>query len=110
MLNKLFGKLSGQSRKKGFTMTELLTVVGIIAIVCAIAIPAIISISRSLAFKQANEYAESIFMAAQANLTEMKSDGRLIDLFEEDNGAEKVSDDAVATGFPNDEIHREQYM
>lgn len=110
MLNKLFGKLSGQSRKKGFTMTELLTVVGIIAIVCAIAIPAIISISRSLAFKQANEYAESIFMAAQANLTEMKSDGRLIDLFVEDNGAKKVSDDAVATGFPNDEIHREQYM
>ncbi len=110
MLNKLFGKLSGQSRKKGFTMTELLTVVGIIAIVCAIAIPAIISISRSLAFKQANEYAESIFMAAQANLTEMKSDGRLIDLFEEDNGAEKVDDNAVATGFPNDEIHREQYM
>lgn len=110
MLNKLFGKLSGQSRKKGFTMTELLTVVGIIAIVCAIAIPAIISISRSLAFKQANEYAESIFMAAQANLTEMKSDGRLIDLFVEDNGAKKVGDDAVNTGFPNDEIHREQYM
>lgn len=110
MLKKFFGKLSGQSRKKGFTMTELLTVVGIIAIVCAIAIPAIISISRSLAFKQANEYAESIFMAAQANLTEMKSDGRLIDLFVEGNGAKKVDDEAVATGFPNDEIHREQYM
>ena len=106
MLNKLFGKLSGQSRKKGFTMTELLTVVGIIAIVCAIAIPAIISISRSLAFKQANEYAESIFMAAQANLTEMRSDGRLIDLFMEDNGAEQIPSNV---DFPEDHVANYRY-
>ncbi len=108
MLNKLFGKLSGDSRKKGFTMTELIVVVGIIAIVCAIAIPAIISMNKSLKFKQANEYAESIFMAAQANLTEMRSDGQLIDLFVEDNGAKKITDDAA--GFPDDTLHRNQYM
>ena len=105
MLNKLFRKLSGDSRKKGFTMTELLVVIGIIAIVCAIAIPAIISMNKSLKFKQANEYAESIFMAAQANLTEMRSDGQLIDLFVDGNGAEKIPD---GVGFPED--HRDQYM
>ena len=108
MLNKLFGKLSGDSRKKGFTMTELIVVVGIIAIVCAIAIPAIISMNKSLKFKQANEYAESIFMAAQANLTEMRSDGQLIDLFVEGNGAKEITGDAA--GFPTDQIHRNQYM
>ena len=106
MLNKLFGKLSGQSRKKGFTMTELLTVVGIIAIVCAIAIPAIISISRSLAFKQANEYAESIFMAAQANLTEMRSDGQLINLLTDGNGAEQIPSNV---DFPEDHVANYRY-
>jgi prepilin-type N-terminal cleavage/methylation domain-containing protein len=107
MLNRLFGKLSGESKKKGFTLTELLVVIAIIAVVCAIAIPSIISINKSLKFKQANEYAESIFMAVQANLTEMRSDGRLSELLVEDNGAEEIPDNA--DGFPTDEIHRNQY-
>ena len=106
MFNKLFGKLSGDSRKKGFTMTELLTVVGIIAIVCAIAIPAIISMNKSLKFKQANEYAESIFMAAQANLTEMRSDGQLINLLTDGNGAEQIPSDV---DFPEDHVANYRY-
>ena len=107
MLNRLFGKLSGESKKKGFTLTELLVVIAIIAVVCAIAIPSIISINKSLKFKQANEYAESIFMATQANLTEMRSNGRLSELFVENNGAKEIPDNA--DGFPTDEIHRNQY-
>ncbi len=107
MLNRLFGKLSGESKKRGFTLTELLVVIAIIAVVCAIAIPSIISINKSLKFKQANEYAESIFMAVQANLTEMRSDGRLSELLVEDNGAKEIPDNV--DGFPTDEIHRNQY-
>ncbi len=106
MLNKLFGKLSGDSRKKGFTMTELLVVIGIIAIVCAIAIPAIISMNKSLKFKQANEYAESIFMAAQANLTEMRSDGQLINLLTDGNGAKQIPD---GVDFPEDHVANYRY-
>lgn len=106
MFNKLFGKLSGDSRKKGFTMTELLVVIGIIAIVCAIAIPAIISMNKSLKFKQANEYAESIFMAAQANLTEMRSDGQLINLLTDGNGAEQIPSDV---DFPEDHVANYRY-
>lgn len=106
MFNKLFGKLSGDSRKKGFTMTELLVVIGIIAIVCAIAIPAIISMNKSLKFKQANEYAESIFMAAQANLTEMRSDGQLINLLTDDNGAEQIPSNV---DFPEDHVANYRY-
>lgn len=61
----------------GFTLVELLAVIGIIAVVCAIAIPNAVSINKALNFKQVNDYAESIFMAAQANLTQMRSDGSL---------------------------------
>lgn len=65
------------SRKKGFSLTEMMIVVAIIAILCAIAIPSIISLRNSLRFKQHNDYAKSIFMAAQSHLTDMRSDGRL---------------------------------
>ena len=106
MLNKLFGRLSGESKRKGFTMTELLVVIGIIAIVCAIAIPAIISMNKSLKFKQANEYAESIFMAAQANLTEMRSDGQLINLLTDGNGAKQIPSDV---DFPEDHVANYRY-
>ena len=61
----------------GYTLTEMLVVVGIIAIVCAIAIPSIIGIRDALRFAQANNYAKSIFLAVQQNLTEMRSDGGL---------------------------------
>lgn len=61
----------------GYTLTEMLVVVGIIAIVCAIAIPSIIGIRDALRFAQANNYAKSIFLAAQQNLMEMRSDGGL---------------------------------
>ena len=66
-----------ESGKKGFSMVEMMVVVAIIAILCAIGIPSIGAISRHLKFKQRNDYAESIFMAAQANLTELRSEGAL---------------------------------
>ena len=63
--------------KRGFTLMELLAVIGIISVVCAIAIPAIGSLSQTLNFKERNDYAKSIFLAAQANLSQMRSDGKL---------------------------------
>jgi prepilin-type N-terminal cleavage/methylation domain-containing protein len=67
----------GQRRRKGFTMTEMLVTVGIIAVLTAIAIPSIISIKRSLEFKKLNNYAEDIFLAAQSNLVDLKLSGGL---------------------------------
>lgn len=87
----------------GYTLTELLVVIGIIAIVCAIAIPSIIAISRALRFKQRNDYAKSIFLAAQQNLTEMRSDGGLAPL---QGTTEEVNSLAIPknhSGFPESE-------
>lgn len=78
----------------GYTLTELLVVIGIIALVCAIAIPSVIAISKALRFKQANDYAKSIFMAAQQNLTEMRSDGGL-------GAVQDAGGFAVAGNFPS---------
>ena len=80
MWRSLIDKFNRKDRKRGYTMTELLAVIGIIAVVVAIAIPSIYVISRTLKFKQRNDYAKTIFMAAQANLSEMRSDGSLFKL------------------------------
>ena len=61
----------------GYTLTEMLVVIAIIAIACAIAIPSIFYLRDMLRFAQANNYAKSIFLAAQQNLTELRSDGGL---------------------------------
>lgn len=83
----------------GYTLTELLVVIAIIAILVAIAIPSIIAISRALKFKRVNDHAKSIFLAAQQNLTEMRSDGGLKPL-QSAEGAGMIP--AAATSFPGE--------
>ena len=77
MWRSLIDKFSGKDRKRGYTLIEMLVVIGIIAIVSSIVVVGIVSISRNLKFKQRNDYAKTVFMAAQANLSEMRSDGSL---------------------------------
>ena len=69
--------LSKERRNRGFTMTEILTVIGIVVIIVAIAVPSVIMINNNTKFKQCNEYAQVVFAAAQNNLSQMRSDGRL---------------------------------
>ena len=63
--------------KGGFSMTELLTVVAIIAILIAVAVPALVAISRNLKMRELDDTAREIFLAAQNTLTARKADGTL---------------------------------
>lgn len=72
-------------------MMELLAVIGIIVIAAAIAIPSLIYARDTLSFQQKNDYAKTIFMAAQANLTEMRADGRIAQLQKDDLRAEGMN-------------------
>ena len=91
----------------GYTLTEMLVVVGIIVVLLAIAIPSVITISKALRFRQRNDYAKAIFMAAQANLTEMRSDGGLSPLQGDDNAVTSRKIPA-GNGFPDE--HRKEYV
>ena len=89
----------------GYTLTEMMVVIGIIAVVCAIAIPSIIAIRDALRFAQANNYAKSIFLAAQQNLTELRSDGGL-EPVQTAGGAMNIP--ASVTSFPD--AYRGEYV
>ena len=99
MRNRLIRKFTKcKEGSLGYTLTEMLVVIGIIAVLCAIAIPSVVAISRSLKFAQRNDYAKSIFMAAQANLTEMRADGGLTPLQGTNTNALPVQEELC--GFP----------
>lgn len=70
---RVFAKKS----RKGFTLMETMVTVGIVAILCAIAIPAIVSVNRSLSFRDLDNSARSVYLAAQSNLAQMRSSGDL---------------------------------
>ncbi|MBQ8238132.1 MAG: hypothetical protein IJZ39_08310 [Oscillospiraceae bacterium] len=85
----------------------MLAVVGIIVALIAIAIPSVIAISNALRFAQANNYAKSIFLAAQQNLTEMRSDGGLAPL--QGVSSDERLIDSGHCGFP-DEDWSDEYV
>jgi len=69
-MKKMFAKLNGNRR--GFVLIELLIAVAIIAALSAVAVPSVISVNNSLKSKQADDYAQSIYLSAQTTLTNMK--------------------------------------
>ena len=83
---------------------ELMTVIGIIAILCAVAIPSYLTISRSLQFRQRNDYARSIFLAAQTALTERRSQGSLKPLQADADGNIPTGSAVIpdTAGFPSE--------
>lgn len=63
--------------RKGFTLMETLVTVGIVAVLCAIAIPSIITLNRSMKERDLNNSARAVYLAAQSNLAQMRSSGDL---------------------------------
>lgn len=68
------------ARKKGFTLSELLIVLALIAILAAVAIPSVLAVRKNLRMAELNGYAQELSIAAQNTLTGMKADGTLENL------------------------------
>ncbi len=68
-------QLGKERRRKGFTMSEVLVVVVILAITLAIAIPAMIGGIRRMKLNRLDDSARSIFLAAQNSMTAMVGNG-----------------------------------
>ena len=64
-------------KKNGFTLSEVLVVVALIAVLLAFAVPAILGYVRRLKLRALDTDAETIFWAAQHRLTAMAASGEL---------------------------------
>ncbi|SHE83904.1 GLUG motif-containing protein [Anaerotignum propionicum] len=63
--------------KKGYTLIEMLVAVGILIVICAIAIPAVAGLRRSLEITKYDDVARQIYLVSQNKLTTMKTVGTL---------------------------------
>jgi len=66
-------------REKGFTLTEIVVVVGVIVILAAVSIPMVLNFIESGRQMNRDNIARTIYLAAQNRLTEKRITGRLDD-------------------------------
>ena len=64
------------TKKKGFTLVELLVVLTIMGIIIAIAVPSFINYWRSAEFRKNESNAKTIYLAAESKLTYYRSSGQ----------------------------------
>lgn len=91
---------------KGYTLVELIVVLVIIGIVGTISVFGLTAYQRYAAFKKNNEYAQTLFSAAQLALTEAKGAGRsevmaeeLQELEKTDSNVRTLSEGMIQDGY-----------
>lgn len=77
MFGREIVKESNKKSKQGFTLTEVLLVVAIIAIILTVSVPNIITMQRRLRQRELDDKAKIVFAAAQNQLIKMNSAGNL---------------------------------
>lgn len=68
--------MKNSTKKKGFTLTELMVVLVIMSIIAAIAVPSFINYWRRAEFRKNEENAKTIYLAAESKLTYYRSSGQ----------------------------------
>lgn len=66
-----------KSSNAGFTMVEMIVTIIIFSIIAALTAVGVLAYQDWATFKKENEYAQTLFVAAQNQLTEFSADGRL---------------------------------
>lgn len=66
-------KVHTRRQRSGFSLTEMLVVIGLIAILLAVAVPSILYYQRELKLTELDDNARSVFVAAQNHLTALRS-------------------------------------
>lgn len=91
----------------GFTLVELLVVIGIIAIMATVTIPFVANYVRSSQINQYNDYAKTIYLSMQSYLSNAKSSGALKEIQEMAAGkGQTVTGDMVEEGyFGGEDLH-----
>ncbi len=62
-----------RENRKGFTLAEVLVVVGILAALTLVAVPSVLHYQRTLKYNELDDNARAIFVAAQNHLTALRS-------------------------------------
>ena len=75
-INKFRVRCMNKKRKKGFTLTELIVVLVIMAIIAAIAVPFFINYWKKAEFRKNEENARTVYLAAESKLTYYRASGR----------------------------------
>ena len=92
---------------------EMMVIIAVIAILVVVTVPAITSIRQTLMFRQRNDYAKSIYLAVQTNLTRLRSEGRLVSLqmaSEDETKAKPVPEAGTASAYFPEEDYSSQYF
>jgi prepilin-type N-terminal cleavage/methylation domain-containing protein len=64
-------------KKNGFTLIEMVVTLAVLSILLSVSVFSLVSWQENMRFTQQNEYAQTLFVAAQNQLTEYSRNGRL---------------------------------
>lgn len=91
-------------RKKGFTLTELIVVLVIMAIILAISVPLFVNYWRRAEFRKNESNARTVYLAAESKLTYYRSSGQW------DQFKKQVKAQGITGGFDdNSDLHDRIY-
>ena len=102
-------KTEYRNRSRGFSVTEMLAAVAILAVLAALAIPNLIGLSKKLRQTELDAKAETIYIAAQNQLVRLRTGGNAEVYESSENALPDGPSDAIGFDENGEEIIRSLY-